>query len=167
MVRFLDGSLRLNERAADDIFSGWTSPSRYEPPSNVENTFKFFFELKGPVGGNKSDWNHLALLCRCCALRQICFSHMWARDDHYPVCRLDIRQDSEFATGYGYPRTAFKREPNTESYIRNTFIDIFRIQTFWKVAHCTIIHLLSSEAYFKPSVPWLPVCLWCNLCTVV
>jgi len=21
------------------------------------------------------------------------------RDDHYPVCRLDIRQDSEFATG--------------------------------------------------------------------
>jgi len=21
------------------------------------------------------------------------------RDDHYPVCRLDIRKDSEFATG--------------------------------------------------------------------
>ena len=33
------------------------------------------------------------------------------RDDHYPVCRLDIRQDSEFATGYGYPKTTFKREP--------------------------------------------------------
>jgi len=30
-----------------------------------------------------------------------------SRDDHYPVCRLDIRQDSEFATGYGYPKTAF------------------------------------------------------------
>jgi len=26
-----------------------------------------------------------------------------APDDHYPVFRLDIRQDSEFATGYGYP----------------------------------------------------------------
>jgi len=23
-----------------------------------------------------------------------------ARDDHYPVCRLDIRQNNEFATGY-------------------------------------------------------------------
>jgi len=32
------------------------------------------------------------------------------RDDHYPVCRLDIRQDSEFATGYRYPKTAFKRD---------------------------------------------------------
>ena len=31
------------------------------------------------------------------------------RDDHYPVCRLDIRQDSEFATGYWYLKTAFKR----------------------------------------------------------
>jgi len=33
-------------------------------------------------------------------------------DDHYPVYRLDIRQDSEFATGYGYPKTIFKREPD-------------------------------------------------------
>jgi len=37
-----------------------------------------FFELKEPLGGNKSDWNHLAFLCRCCILGQICFSHMWA-----------------------------------------------------------------------------------------
>jgi len=74
---------------------------------------------------------------------------MCTRDDHYPVCRLDIRQDSEFATGYGYPKTAFKREPD----IRNAFIDIFKIQTFGRVAHCTIIHLLSSEASFQPSVP--------------
>ena len=35
-----------------------------------------------------------------------------------------------------------------------------------KVAHCTIIHLLSSEASFQPSAPWLRVCLWCNLWTV-
>jgi len=25
---------------------------------------------------------------------------------------------------------------------------------------CIIIHLLSSEASFQPSVPWLQVCLW-------
>jgi len=42
MVRFLGGPLRLNERAADDIFSGWISPSRYEPATNVEKTFKIF-----------------------------------------------------------------------------------------------------------------------------
>jgi len=80
-------------------------------------------------------------------------SVLWIRDDHYPVCRLDIRQDSEFATGYGYPKSAFEREPDTDPDIRNAFIDIFRIQTFGKVAHCTIINLLSSEASFQPSVP--------------
>jgi len=26
--------------------------------------------------------------------------HQSTRDDHYPVFRLDIQQDSEFATGY-------------------------------------------------------------------
>jgi len=55
-----------------------------------------------------------------------------ARDGHYPVCRLDIRQDSEFATRYGYPKTAFKREPDTDPDIRNAFIDNSRIQTFGK-----------------------------------
>jgi len=39
MGRFLGGPLRLNEWAADDIFSGWTSPSCYEPPANVEKNF--------------------------------------------------------------------------------------------------------------------------------
>jgi len=58
------------------------------------------------------------------------------RDDHYPVCRLDIRKDSEFATGYGYPKTAFKWEPDTDSYIRNAFIDVSRIHTFGK--SCTL-----------------------------
>jgi len=61
---------------------------------------------------------------------------MRARDDHYPACRLDIRQDSEFATGYGYPKTAFKREPDTDPDIRNAFIGISRIQTFGKI--CTL-----------------------------
>jgi len=27
---------------------------------------------------------------------------------------LDIRQDSEFATGYGYPKTTLKREPDLD-----------------------------------------------------
>jgi len=68
-----------------------------------------------------------------------------AKDDHYPVCRLDIRQDGDFATGSEYPKTAFKREPDTDKDIRNAFIDILRIQTFLKkVAHCAIIHV-SSE----------------------
>jgi len=54
------------------------------------------------------------------------------RDDHYPGCQLDIRLDSEFATGYGYPKTAFKWEPDRDPDIRNTFIDVSRIQTFGK-----------------------------------
>jgi len=54
MVRILGGPLRLNERVAIDIFSGWTSPSRYKPPGDVEKTFNFF-ELLEPLGGNKSD----------------------------------------------------------------------------------------------------------------
>jgi len=57
-----------------------------------------------------------------------------SRDDHYPVCRLDIRQDGEFATGYGYPKSALEREPDPD--IRNAFIDISRIQTFGK--SCTL-----------------------------
>jgi len=43
--RYLSGFwrvLRLNERAADDIFSGWSSASRYEPPANAGKTFKIF-----------------------------------------------------------------------------------------------------------------------------
>ena len=92
--------------------------------------------------------------------------HVRNRDDHYLVCRLDIREDSEFATRYGYPKTAFEQKPGTDQDIRNAFIKISRIQTFGKFAHCTIIHLLLSEASFQPSVPWLRVCLWCNLCTV-
>jgi len=36
------GPLRLNERAANDIFSGWISLSRCKPPTNVEKTFKIF-----------------------------------------------------------------------------------------------------------------------------
>jgi len=59
-----------------------------------------------------------------------------SRYDHYSICRLDIRRDNEFATGYGYPKTAFKWEPDTDPDIRNAFIDISRIETFGK--SCTL-----------------------------
>jgi len=48
--------------------------------------------------------------------------------------------------------------------IFETLLSIFRgFRLLAKVAHCTIIHLLSPEASFQPSAPWLRVCLWCNL----
>jgi len=50
-----------------------------------------------------------------------------------------------------YPKTAFKREPDTDPDIRNAFTDTSRIHTFGKI--CTFINLLSSEAPFLPSVP--------------
>ena len=46
MVWILGGLLRLNERAANNIFSGWTSPSRYKSPADVEKTFKLFLSWK-------------------------------------------------------------------------------------------------------------------------
>ena len=70
------------------------------------------------------------------ALRQ---ARLEGRDDHYPVYWLDIRQDSEFATGYGYPKTTFKREPDTD--IRDAFIDISRIQT--------LAHAISTSRTFR------------------
>jgi len=85
-----------------------------------------------------------------------------SRDDHYPVYRLNIRQDSEFATGYGYPKTNFKRERDTDPDIRNGFVDVSRIQTFRnsctlhnhsRYEYGTIIYSLSSEASFQLSVP--------------
>jgi len=91
------------------------------------------------------------------------------RDDHYPVCRLDIRQDSEFATGYGYPKTAFKWEPDTDPDIRNAFTDVSRIHTFGK--SCTLhdqsfIIFRSIFSAFCAMTPSLSA-LWCNLCTVM
>jgi len=43
MDQILGGPLRLNERAAHNIFSGWILPSRYEPPANVEKTLQFLW----------------------------------------------------------------------------------------------------------------------------
>jgi len=66
---------------------------------------------------------------------------------HYPVCRLNIRQDSEFATRYGYPKTAFKREPDMDP-VSESLLSIFRgFRLLKKVADRTIIHLLFSQAF--------------------
>ena len=52
--------------------------------------------------------------------------------------------------------------------ISKVLLSMFRGFTLLeKVAHCTINHSTSSEASFQPSVPWVQVCLWCNLCTVM
>ena len=48
--------------------------------------------------------------------------------------------------------------------ISETLLSIFwRSRLLEKVAHCTIIHLLFSEASFQSSLPWLQDCPWCNL----
>jgi len=89
-----------------------------------------------------------------------------ARDYHYPVCRLDIRQDSEFATGYGIQKL-LSNVNRIRIRISEMLLSIFRgFRLLEKVAHCTIVNLLSSEASLQPSAPWLRVCLWCNLWTV-
>ena len=62
MVRFLGGSLRLNKRAANDIFSGWISRSRSQL---LKKTLTF--ELKEPMSANKSEWNHLVSAWHCFA----------------------------------------------------------------------------------------------------
>jgi len=64
MVRFLGGPLRLNERAADNIFSGWTSPSRYEPPADVEKNIKIFLSWKNhsvAIKVNETTWRCFAV----------------------------------------------------------------------------------------------------------
>ena len=65
------------------------------------------------------------------------------------VCQLDIRQDREFATGYGYPKTAFKREPDMDANIRNAFIDNFEDSDFWKKLHIaqSFIHYLQKNLF--------------------
>ena len=52
--------------------------------------------------------------------------------------------------------------------VSETLFSIFRgVRLLEKLAYCTIIHLVSSEASFQLSVAWLQVCLWCNLSTKV
>jgi len=87
------------------------------------------------------------------------------------ACRARMYTDSEmiiirfadWISGRKVP--AFKRN-RIQIWISETLLSMFpRFRLLEKVAHCTIIHSLSSEASFQPSVPWLRVCLWLNLCT--
>jgi len=114
-------------------------------------------------GSRRAWYSAQNLVCQAWLARRVS-----SRDDHYPVCRLDIRQDSEFETGYGYPKTPLKREPDTDPDIRNAFIDISRIQTFEKVARCILIHLLSSfRSIFSAFCAMTPSLSVVYLCTVV
>ena len=64
MVRILGGPLRLNERATNNIFSRWTSPSRYEPPTDVEKTFKIFLSWKNhsvAIKVTETTWHFFAV----------------------------------------------------------------------------------------------------------
>ena len=54
------------------------------------------------------------------------------RDDHYPVCRLDIWQDSQFATGYGYPN-CFQTWYGYGSGYPKSFYPYFEDSDFWKI----------------------------------
>jgi len=61
--------------------------------------------------------------------------------------------DGLCATGYEYPKTAFELKP-IRIRISETLLPIFpRFRLLEKVAHYTIVNLLSSEASFQPSVP--------------
>jgi len=67
------------------------------------------------------------------------------RNNHYPGFRLDIRQDNEFATGYGYPKTAFKWEPDANPGIRNVLSPNLKALVFlYAFEESVDCHLLSS-----------------------
>ena len=64
MVRIFGGPLKLDERAANDIFSGWTSPNRYEPPADVEKNFKIFLSSKNhsvAIKVTETTWHSFAV----------------------------------------------------------------------------------------------------------
>jgi len=108
--------------------------SRSENFSFCRSQIIIFIKFKFSLNGQLFDLIYL-LYCLGLISRSL-VQVVEGRDDHYPVCRLDIRQDSEFATGYGHPKTVFKREPDTDPDILNAFIDILRIQAFGK--SCTL-----------------------------
>ena len=88
-------------------------------------------EDKGTMSIAKSHFTIFRYFGWLLSFRRVC-----DRDYHYPACRLDIRQDSEFATGSGYPKSTFKWEPGTDPKIPNAFIDFSKIQAFGK--SCTL-----------------------------
>jgi len=91
----------------------------------------------------------------------ILFRILHSRDYHYPVCRMDIRPDSKFSTGYGYPKRVFLREQDPDKDIRfNMPYSIFwerRLDRLW-------------NEFWSPSTSWRKLhiahwffCLWMHL----
>jgi len=83
-----------------------------------------FFELKEPVGGNKSEWNHLASswhIFRCWIFRQICFSNMWA------LCQARLAASSQRCAWTGF-WIVWNRTPAASSRIR---IQVFLTGFSW------------------------------------
>jgi len=70
-------------------------------------------------------------------------------DDHYLVFRLDIGQDSEFATGYGYLKRVFKRERDTRSGYPKRFYRYLEDSDFWKKLYIaqSLIYYLQKHIF--------------------
>jgi len=86
-------------------------------------------------------------------------SLLHSRDDHYPVCRLHISRIVSLQPDKDIQKLLSKSN-RIRIRVSETLLSIFRGFRFLeKVAHCTIIYLLSSEASFQPSASWLWVCL--------
>jgi len=60
---------------------------------------------------------------------------------HYPICLLDIQQDSCFSTGCGYPKTTFKQEPETDKDIRSETFHRYFEDSGCKINLVTFDHL--------------------------
>ena len=78
------------------------------------------------------------------------FHHLPVRDDHCPVAGWRFGRIVSLQ-----PDKDIQKLLSNGNRISETLLSIFRGFRLWeKVAHGTIIHLLSSEAYFQPSAPW-------------
>ena len=76
-------SLLEMARAANDIFSGWSAPSRYEPPADVEKTFKIFLSWK----------NHLVAI-KVSETTSHCFAvAVFLGKFSFPICEHSVRRD--------------------------------------------------------------------------
>ena len=88
MVRILGGPLRLNVRAAHNIFSGWILPSRYDRPLMLKKPLQFFFSSKNhsvAIKVSETTWHLFGIFFRCCIFRQIFF----------PIWDLSVRSDEQ------------------------------------------------------------------------
>ena len=64
MTQILGRPLRLNERTANNIFSGWTLQSCYQPPADIEKNFKIFLSWKNhsvAIKVTETTWHSFAV----------------------------------------------------------------------------------------------------------